>query len=226
MVRLSASELSLLSDALTELYAATDLPDFPRRVHAVLHKLIPCDLSSYDVIDLKAGTYSVLPDPPDAVPDEVAPRFFPLAHEHPIIRYIQQTGDGSAVKTSDFVSRRQFHRLALYNEFFRRIPVEHQLSICISRPREIVVALPLCRRSTEFSESERFLLNVVRAHWVQAYENAQTFTLLQQGAGMGGREVVLVSRDGQVRWVSDGAWRLLGAYSMLQGPEVVSCRTR
>jgi DNA-binding CsgD family transcriptional regulator len=41
------------------------------------------------------------------------------AHESPLIRAYRR-GKGSAVKYSDFFTRREFHRTGLYNEFFRK----------------------------------------------------------------------------------------------------------
>jgi len=44
-----------------------------------------------------------------------------------LINHYRATGSGEAVKTSDFLSQRQFHRLELHAELFRYIPVEHQI---------------------------------------------------------------------------------------------------
>lgn len=37
--------------------------------------------------------------------------------------------DGPALRISDFLSQREFHRLHLYQEFYRRFPVEHQAAV-------------------------------------------------------------------------------------------------
>jgi hypothetical protein len=44
-----------------------------------------------------------------------------------LINHYRATGSGEAVKTNDFLSQRQFHRLGLHAELSRSIPVEHQI---------------------------------------------------------------------------------------------------
>src|SRR5438128_1562380 len=50
-------------------------------------------------------------------------------HEHPLIGHFSQNPQARVAKISDFLTQREFQRLGLYNEFFRKIDVEHQVVI-------------------------------------------------------------------------------------------------
>ena len=50
-------------------------------------------------------------------------------HENPLVGHLQVTGDGRPVKISDFLSQERFHALGWYCEFYRHVPVEHQIAI-------------------------------------------------------------------------------------------------
>ena len=77
--------------------------------------------------------------------------------------YYRATGDGSPVKISDFLSRERSHRLGLYAEFFRHLPVEHQLAVSLPSPDTRVAGIALNRGSGDFTEADRDLIGVPRA---------------------------------------------------------------
>ena len=100
-------------------------------------------------------------------------------HEHPLLNHHQHTGDGSAVKFSDFLSRRQYHRLALYNECYRWIDAEYQMSLIPRAAPPVVIGIALNRSVKDFSERDRLLLNLLRPHVQQACANAKSFSAVQ-----------------------------------------------
>ncbi len=62
-----------------------------------------------------------------------------------------------------YVSRRQFHALGLYNEFFRVLPVEHQMAVSLTGPHEQIIGIAVHRASIDFGEADRDLLDVPSA---------------------------------------------------------------
>ena len=82
------------------------------------------------------------------------------------------TGDGRPVKISDFLDRESFHRLALYAEFFRTFPIEHQLAVALPSPPPTVVGFALNRARGDFTEAERDVLGVLRAPLMTARARA------------------------------------------------------
>ncbi|HEY83164.1 MAG TPA: helix-turn-helix transcriptional regulator [Dehalococcoidia bacterium] len=217
MGRLSYAEFAALSDVVGEVYTLTDLSGYPGRVLSLVQRLVPCDIITYEMIDLRTADDTWVAQPPDAIPGELVPVFLRYLDQHPLVAHQQQTGDGRAVKISDFLTRKQFHRLELYNEFFRHFPVEYQMAVGIAIGQGGVVGMGLSRSHPDFSESERLLLNLIRPHLVRAYRNAEIFTLFRQAAGSGGRELVLISRTGEVEFATDRALRWLTSYFGVSG---------
>jgi hypothetical protein len=142
--------------------------------------------------------------------------------EHPFIRHYERSQDGSAVKVSDFLSDRQFRRLPLYNEFYRRIGQDREMACWLpaSLPLEIAFAVHRARR--DFTERERTLLNVLRPHLIQAYCNAEAFTQMKEQTGQVsslmkaleqlGQGVVVLGKDRRVQLANARAGRWMTEY--------------
>ena len=75
-------------------------------------------------------------------------------HEHPLVCQYQRASDGRASKITGFLTQRQFHRLELYNEFFRRLEVERQMAVTLPAPASLVIEIAVNRssRDRDFSE--------------------------------------------------------------------------
>jgi hypothetical protein len=99
---------------------------FPPELLERLRELVPCDLVNFCELDRQrerviSDTHSTgdrFEDDPENPEQE---SFWRLRHEHPICAYQDRTGDFSARKLSDFVSRRAFHRLEIYAEWCREL---------------------------------------------------------------------------------------------------------
>src|SRR5262249_31689896 len=77
--------------------------------------------------------------------------------------------------------------LGIYNENYRRTGVEYQMTFMVkSLQREsaptIAIALDRGRREADFSEHDRFMLNLLRPHVMTAYANAETVGALRRTA--------------------------------------------
>ncbi len=53
-------------------------------------------------------------------------------HQHPSSTYFKKTQDGRPYKFSDFLNKKQFHQLDLYNEYFRPMGIEHQIHFILN----------------------------------------------------------------------------------------------
>jgi DNA-binding NarL/FixJ family response regulator len=125
---------------------------------------------------VSTGALHVLVDPKDDQYDNLTLAFATFIHEHPVIAYVEATGDGSAHTISDFLSETEFHRLALHGEFFLPLRIEDQLSTSLQVARgERILGIAL-NRSGVFSESERLLLDAFLPHLVIAHQNAVRYS--------------------------------------------------
>jgi DNA-binding CsgD family transcriptional regulator len=221
MIRLSPYDLRRFSTALHDLYAIFSLEEFPSRVLTVLSRLVPADLYGYNEVNTMARQLSVTFHPAgvvSGVPEAVS-IFTRYMHEHPVLSYVQRTGDGRACKISDFLTQRQFHELGLYREFYRMVGTEHQMAISIPQPPPAVLGLALNRGRGDFSERDRQMLNLLRPHLIQAYRNAGVVTHMQEEATRVARGLeestvgfIVATKEGRVHMSTTRARRWMEMY--------------
>lgn len=161
---------------LSDLYALGPVEAFPALALRVSRGLICCDEASFNEIDLQAGTFRALVDPPDKTLESAAHVFGQFQHEHPVLAHLARRPDSDVHAISDFVTVRQFRRLGIYGEFFGPLGIEDQISVSmLISPGRQVIGLAM-DRSRSFDDSERDMLTALRPHLVRAYRNALLFT--------------------------------------------------
>lgn len=130
-----------------------------------------------------------------------------------------RTRDGGARKNSDFLTPSQFHRTALYNEFYRRVRMEYTMAIHLPGTPSLIIGIALHRALTDFSERDRRLLNRLLPHVKAAYRNTQAISRMQEEllllgrlVGQIGEAVVFLSKIGRVKLITPRAQRWLEDY--------------
>ena len=219
MDRLPRRDLRSLDEFLRECYAIRNLQAFPHHILSGLPKLVRSEITTYNEFDSRRARVTRLWDPPDADFPDSKKIFERHIREHPVIAHRVRTNDGQALTLSDFLTRNQFHRLALYNEFYRRLGVEYVISVVIPARPPALVAVPLNRGRQDFSERERSLLNVLQPHLVQAYRNAEAPTRTEQELTLRRRmhylldqDVMSVTREGRIRFINPRAQQWMAEY--------------
>src|ERR1041385_6988749 len=141
------------------------------------------------------------------------------AHEHPLFNAFVETGLPEPRKTSDYMSPQHFHRLSIYNEFFRPVGTDRQLLTGLPVSSTLTLVLSLNRKKKDFTESSRGLLTMLRPHLITAYQNAEAFDQLHlQRAHLevaledSGSGAILLDAEGQVRLITAQAQRWLAIY--------------
>jgi DNA-binding CsgD family transcriptional regulator len=220
MDRLTSKQLRDLLDFLRAGYACHEQEAFITHLLSGLSTLIPSEVTSYGEVDLRTGWVGDISITP-AEAGFSGHRDIFAAHmaEHPIPTYFRQTGNGQAVKISDFLTQRQFHRLGLYQELFRRVGLEDQMAVSLAGPGSSEIGITLGRSRRSFTERERLLLELLRPHLAQVYANAQAagamrqeVSVLQQGLERSGQEMVVLSREGRLRRMTPRAHDWLTTY--------------
>ena len=167
-----------LVDGLTEL---DDPEGFAGLALPGLARLVGCDNLSFTVLGADAGQVSVTHHPDDiSSPGSVA-AFAAYVHEHPLANYYRKTGDARPIMISDFLSRQDFHRLNLYGEYFRWIPVEYQIAFGLPAAGSEIIGIALNRAESDFTEDERDLLSVIRVPLMTALERARQRQRAREG---------------------------------------------
>jgi DNA-binding CsgD family transcriptional regulator len=209
----TSTDTNLLLELVGEAYSFADLAQFRSGVLEILERMVPCDSAGYNEVG-PDETFAVTTA---GVDPGLLPVFSALAHQHPLITRYQRTGDGRPYRISDMIDQRTFHRLALYQEFYRRIAVEWQVAFTLPARSPLIVGIVLCREHEDFSAREMRLLALARPHLIQAYRNAELWgaraamlAALEEGLDTLGRHVVVLDQHGRVEFATDGARRLLG----------------
>ena len=149
-----------LVDSLAEL---DDPASFAGIVLPGLARLVGCDVLTYNEIGPAHGQARYTDYPAGALDPATQPVFAAHVHEHPLVNHYRATGGGEPVMISDFLTQQRFHRLGLYTEFFRGIPVEHQMAVSLAGPEQQVIGIAMNRGRRDFSGQDRALLSVLRA---------------------------------------------------------------
>jgi DNA-binding CsgD family transcriptional regulator len=202
-----------LLSAVETIYGISSLAQYPSGIYSALKEILPCDTMCYNEIALPDLLKSWIMEPAEALPGRLLKESF-LRHytEHPVFLHYTRSGDLNSYRISDFLSRQQFHNSTLYNEYYRKASVEYQLATCFLLSPKLMVGITLDRHCTDFSEEDRLFLDLLRPHLVQAYYNVEKLELMKGIIGTGGKELLFVSRTGQVGLASDDAWRMISKY--------------
>lgn len=215
-----------------ELYRCRTLADFPACAFAAFGKLLPFTVAAFNEVNLPRNRIVAVTDrplvgsQPNAAPGETVPFPAPLASiwerhsaQHPLVRYVAETGDGQALKISDFLSLREYHGLDLYREFYGPLRVEDQMCLTIRSDRGFLIALAFNRARRDFSETDRVKLNLVRPHLLQAYANAEDLAgRLEEQADLvtalreTGHGLIALNAAGKVTHATPGAFDRLACY--------------
>jgi DNA-binding CsgD family transcriptional regulator len=225
MERLAQRDLDALLLCLRELYGySSDIEAFTSRAISALPEVVRSDSISYNEVNTLSGTISAKTDPPTSeYPPEAGQVIQRHLHEHPLLKHYRKTRDGRALKVSDFLSQRRWHRLALYNEFYKQIRgVEHQMTIIFPAAKAYLIGFALDRSGREdFSERDRLLLDLLRPHLMQARQHAEAAAraqrqseALRQGLEGSERGLIILSEDnvGRVVWATERAKRWIEEY--------------
>lgn len=213
MASLSQEDCRALISAVETIHGIGDLGGYPSGVFTALIKIIPCDTLCYTELALPNSIKTWLMEPTGVFPSSsLRDAFMRNYLEHPVFLHYTETGDTNTLKMSDFLSQRQFHRLALYNEYYRPSGVEYQLVTTFMLNPESMVSLTLDRHRRDFTEDERCKLDLLRPHLVQAYKNMRTLEIMKKAVEAGGKKCVMVNRSEKFFQVDDEAIRLVSKY--------------
>jgi DNA-binding CsgD family transcriptional regulator len=219
---LSRSDLEAALGFLREAAAVTGPDPFPSRLLDRLRVLVRHGWVVYEEKD-QAGGPQVFYETcahgreVDAIHsdlwEELETAYFRLRHQDPLCAYQERTGDLTARKLSDFVTRRQWHRVGLYAEYFRVFGSEERMQIGLATPPPQQKKFLFFSGDRDFGERERLVLNLLRPHLAAldaaARQRRLATALLLEGKGAG--LVVLRSSD-KLEFATPVAERLLDRY--------------
>ena len=219
MKALSHQDILALNGAIGEIYSPRDMESFYRSAFSAILNLIPSELCScanaiiHPARFLKLTTSS---QQHDDVSSKLLPAFNAHLHEHPLVPHCFS---GEVIKTTDYVSTKQFKATAIHNEYYRHLEVEAQICFSIPVSRDKVELFALSRKNIDFSERDKLLLTLLRPHLINALRNVTEFErvtlerdLLQKRAEATRQGAILFQSDGAVVCISPFAEEMLERY--------------
>ncbi len=216
MAGLAHREVRALAKFLHEVHSPGDHDAWVDRVLSSVSSLIPCHLVTYREGPIKNPPRRAKPD--GLYTAESGQTYERLAdRQRAFIRFARETVRGPA-RLSDFLSRREFHRSALYNEVYRPNQIEDVLAVAFATQRGELRGIGL-HRDQVFSERDRLLLETVRPHLELGYEAARAFTdlkgwaaRLEEGVAAFGGAVLELTADGRIVNSTGDVHRLVTEY--------------
>ena len=151
--------------------AATDAVAFASHGTQQLPQLVASELTTLSVCDLARNTRSVVGNPGAAISAQDRATFDRFFAEHPLVRFHADNRRGGAHRISDSLSTAEFRESALYNEYYRRIGIDHVVAMPLFVDRGLLVSFVLNRNRRDFSERECALLDLVREPLAALYRN-------------------------------------------------------
>jgi DNA-binding CsgD family transcriptional regulator len=220
MPRLTHSDLRAALRFLAACDAGSGLHAFARSVTAALPAVIPCDLAVFGLVNTRAQTLAAVENPRLTTEADLA-TFMRVSRQspNPPLDHFARTGDPEARLISDFVTRRQFHALPVYTDFYRPLRVEFLLGAFIHDSPTAFDGITLSRTRPDFRERDRAVLTVLRPHIIQGYRTAMAVDRLRADLVLAtnsreppGFGLVVLSGNARMRFVSPGVIALLARY--------------
>jgi hypothetical protein len=152
-----------------EVIGVLDLYEFCDGLMHALREAVPSDWCAINELPADLPHTISLSDP--SVPIEFHEAFARYGTQNPIAAHFVNTGEGSATRFSDLVTRRQLHRLELYQQVYKPLNAEYQIAFTLLSGSVRILGIALSRSRRDFSARERDLLNLARPYLIQTYRN-------------------------------------------------------
>jgi DNA-binding CsgD family transcriptional regulator len=158
-----------------------------------LTEIVPSDLTTLSVCDLRRGTRRVFGRAAEGLSHADRAVFDHHFHGHPLVRFHGRNPGSPTRRISDCLDVGAFRNSALYADYYRRIGINYVMAVPLWIDRDYVVSIVLNRSLADFADAEKRLLDWIRRPLSALYRNL----VACEEAGVALRAVVdLVARDG------------------------------
>lgn len=206
-----------LSKAILEVH---DLKGFEELPHAMLRaaaRLLDFDAAAYNEFDSQRDEVRIINTLGDLALDLV-PAFNAHLDEHPTYQAVKKTKmELTPVRWSDYVTLREFKQCGLYQEYFGKVGMNHQLAIALAYSPRLIVTLSFNRQNRDFTEADCSKLNLLAPHLEHAFRLQKERFELQQAvrlhkAAAGIEAIAVVDGGGRYVVADNHVHALLSGY--------------
>ena len=205
-------DFRLLLEAVRDLNQPRSLDEFRPAARRVTAELVGCETLAFNEVDVQTGGFITSLQPISPIEhDRLVPVLLRFIHQNPAIVHLLQNPDSTTLRLADFIAQRDFFRTALYHEVFRHVSIEQQAIVCLGMHGNTNAFLALNRVRGAFSSREVAVLDALRPHLIQAYDNTRYFSPTRCEALHAGtlheqdEDRVLVVNQNRLVFCSEGA---------------------
>jgi DNA-binding CsgD family transcriptional regulator len=234
MTNLTQTDWRQMHEFWRSLYTPCRLDEFPMQILTALPKVVGAELFAATNFGDHNTTLPCICSFPNPEIGRLAEQFIAQPQNflaHPVAHHYARTVDGQALAISDFLSESEFHQGLIYSDVFQLVGLEDQMAISLKLPAQLKtgsicdpfhqgkehLSLLVSRERRGFTERDRLILNLIRPHLKQAYENVVAFDLLHQQVSEHQEAIeqtalISLSADGKVKWMTKLAGEILHRY--------------
>ena len=193
MLRLGENDFKAALDFLGVITEARgDIASFARAGVERLPALVASEFTTLSVCNLVNGRREVYGMPTGALNAEDRAAFDRHFGNHPLVRYHGYESGRRTQRITDSIPFERFRRSALYNDYYRRIGIDHAMALPIYVRDGMLVSFVLNRTRRNFSDRERALLDLLRPTLSRLYSRTRGLS-------------TLTPREAEVlRWIAGG----------------------
>jgi DNA-binding CsgD family transcriptional regulator len=168
---LTALDARLAIDLMQDVAAGSnDTTGFVQKLLDRLPALVPSELTTLSLCDLRAGRRGVVRRAGEELSDEDCAAFDRHFRTHPLVRF-HSTRPAPAQRISDLMSTRKFRDTALYSDYYRRIGISHVLALPLRADETQLISVVFNRAGADFRDRERAVLEALREPLGTIYRN-------------------------------------------------------
>jgi DNA-binding CsgD family transcriptional regulator len=145
-----------------------------------LSALVPSEFTTLSVCNLVTGKREVFGMPKGALNADDRAAFNRHFEEHPLVRFHGYDGGRVTQRISDCLPTARFRESALFNDYYRRVRIDHAMALPIYVRDGLLVSFVLNRTRRDFSSRERALLELVRPDLQRLYRRTRMLGSLTQ----------------------------------------------
>jgi DNA-binding CsgD family transcriptional regulator len=220
MYKLSQAKWHKLMSSIETLNSGIETESLAKRLINSVNQLIPSDITAFDIFD-EESLYKgyIVHEPFNAISKSELETFAELINEHPFFSELIDEKKSGILTLTDKSSESEFKKTNIYNHFYRRVGVSHQMSVALPVNTENFVTCTLNRSGQNFDEDEKALMNLFQPHLLSAIGNSWLFehirkceddlkTILKNGE----HGIIALNTDGGLEFISKRAIRILGRH--------------
>jgi DNA-binding CsgD family transcriptional regulator len=162
--------------------ASLENDGFARRGVELLAELVPSEVTTLSVCHLASGRREVVGTPERAISATDRACFDRHFDEHPLVRYHAYQCGADTHRISDSVPFVRFRETALYNEYYRRVGLDHAVALPLWVDDQLLVSFVLNRRKRDFSDHDREVLDMMRGGLSALFRQTQALQRAREGA--------------------------------------------